>query len=245
MLKRALGRILLQDFCPRCFWFTEKFRLVQEHPYYSPPPRVVSIGDKYIKRVVRVHLTKNKNLPGWLFTQLNNSYFTFSFKNIKHIKTRKWRAHLFDNCCILSGEADEIFEFPNGKWFIVDYKLTPFLNAQQNLLPKYEAQLNAYAYLAQKLDKKEIAGLALIYFEPQYKWDEIKDEQILNFTEEQFIWSFKCTVVPIKFKGLEWIELLCKQVYQILSKEKPPEGKSNCKGCESLNKWYNEIKKYL
>jgi len=242
---KELGQILLKNFCPRCFWFTRKFPLNSQHPYSSPMAGIVSIADKYIKRVVRGHIKKYGNLPFWLLTQLNDLYSRFDFQNTRHIKPGRWEISLFNNSCILKGEADDIFEFLDGSWFIVDYKLASFTEAQKDRLSQYEAQLNTYAYLAQKLYRKSIIGLALIYFEPEYKETELKDEQILHRTKEQFMWGFRCTIFPIEIKGSEWIESLCKKMYQILSLETPPEGNPDCQGCKVLFDWWNEISKHL
>jgi hypothetical protein len=31
-----IGKPLLEDFCPRCFWFTKKFPIKDKHPFFRP-----------------------------------------------------------------------------------------------------------------------------------------------------------------------------------------------------------------
>jgi hypothetical protein len=43
----------------------------------------------------------------------------------------------------------------------------------------------------------------------------------------------------------EWVEDLCQTMFEILSLDTPPEGKSNCEGCNLLQDWLNKISNYL
>lgn len=238
-----LGQILLEDFCPQCFWFTKKFPVEDKHPFSSPMPGIVGIADSYIKNVVKWHIQNFRILPSWILNQLNTIYPNFDFQNSKQIKTGRWEVLLFSNSCVLRGQADEVLEFPDGSWFIIDYKLASLTENQKKLLPLYEAQLNAYAYLAQKKFRKPIAGLALLYFVPEHK--DLQDEIILHRTKDQFLFGFKPTIVPVKLRGPEWVEDLCKNLFEILSSDKPPKGKPNCQGCNLLFEWLNKISNYL
>jgi len=240
---RDLGPILFEDFCPRCFWFTKKFPLEDKHPFSSPMPGIVSIADYYIKRVVTWHIQKFTFLPSWILNQLNTFYLHLDFQSAKQIKPGNWKVSLFDNNCILTGRADEVLEFSDGSWFIMDYKTASLTEYQKKLLPLYEAQLNAYAYLAQKKFKKSITGLALVYFDPEYK--NLKDEIILQRTKDHFFFGFKPTIIPVKLMDPEWVEDLCRNLFEILSSDKPPKGKANCPGCNLLYEWLNKISNYL
>jgi len=160
--------VLLDGFCERCFWFAKNFPLAQNHPFSSPMPGIVSQVDRYTKRVVNTHLQSNGSLPPWLADALRGSFLGLNFQSLRHINPARWQISLFDDRCLLVGEADAIWEFPDGSWFIADYKTASWTQTQQNLLPLYEAQLNAYAYLAQQKFHKTVVGLALIYFEPEH-----------------------------------------------------------------------------
>jgi len=132
---------------------------------------------------------------------------------------------------------------PEERWFIADYKMASWTQTQQNLLPLYEAQLNAYAYLAQQLQKKAVIGLALIYFEPEHNIPNAS--QLLQRTGGQMMLGFKCIVVPVPLKPTIWVRHLCWRVFQILSSPSPPTGKQNCQGCQALASWWGGIKNHL
>jgi len=236
---RDLGQVLLDNFCERCFWFTRKFPLGQNHPFASPMPGIVSQADAYIKRVVNTHLQQTGSLPSWLIDALKNSFPNLDFHSVRFVNPGRWQFSLFEARCVLAGEADAIWEFPDGQWFIADYKMASVTQTQERLLPLYQAQLNAYSYLAQQLQKKAVVGLALIYFEPEHK--AINDLDLLQRTKGQMILGFRCTVVPIDLHPTDWVEELCQRVFSILSSGTPPTGKEGCQGCQVLLDWFRSI----
>jgi len=238
-----IGKPLLEDFCPRCFWFTKNFPIENNNPYFSPMPGIISIADYYIKTVVKWHMEKLNRLPSWISTELKDEYPELDFESAKQVKPARWEISLFNNSVVLKGQADEILEFPDGSWFIIDYKLAVFTENQEKLLPMYEAQLNAYAYLANKTTNKQIAGLALVYLNPQYK--NLEDEIIKKRAMDEFTFGFNPKVVPVEFKGSNWVESLCQNIFNILSSNNPPKGNPNCKGCTTLSDWANKVSAYL
>jgi CRISPR/Cas system-associated exonuclease Cas4 (RecB family) len=239
---REIGKPLLEDFCPRCFWFTKKFPIKDKHPFFSPYSGLPNIVDNYIKRVVKFHLQRLNFLPSWLLNQLKEYYFEFDFENVRLLKEINFQITLFDGTCVLSGRADEILEFPDGSLFIIDYKTSSLTENKLKIKPLYEAQLNAYAYLANKKFEKPVVGLALVYFDPDYK--NLNDEVILHRTKEEFLFGFNPTVVPVKLMDNKWVEDLCQTMFEILSLDTPPEGKSNCEGCNTLKDWLRSVSQY-
>jgi len=237
-----IGKPLLEDFCPRCFWFTKKFPIKDKHPFFSPYSALPNIVDYYIKRVVKSHLQRQNFLPSWLLNQLKEYYLEFDFENVRLLKEISFQITLFDGACVLSGRADEILEFPDGSLFIIDYKASSLTENKLKIRPLYEAQLNAYAYLANKNLKKPVVGLALVYLDPDYK--NLNDEVILHRTKEEFLFGFNPTVVPVKLMDNKWVEDLCQTIFEILSLDTPPEGKLNCVGCNTLKDWIRIIYQY-
>jgi hypothetical protein len=240
---RDLGQVLLGNFCERCFWFTKKFPLSQNHPFASPMPGIVSQADTYIKRVVNTHLQRTGSLPSWLIDALKNSFPGLDFRSVRFVNIVRWQFSLLEARCVLTGEADAIWEFPDGRWFIADYKMASITQTQERLLPLYQAQLNAYAYLAQQKFHKTVVGLALIYSEPEHNIPNAS--QLLQRTGGQMMLGFKCIVVPVPLKPTIWVRHLCWRVFQILSSPSPPTGKQNCQGCQALASWWGGIKNHL
>lgn len=244
---RDLGQISLNDFCPRCFWFTKKFPLSENHPFRSPMPGIVSQSDSYIKRTVKTHFQRTGSLPHWLIEPLSSKFDGLSFNSVRLIEPKKWehKLQLSGGQVILVGEPDAILEFNDGSWFIADYKTASLSERQKELLPLYEAQLNAYAYLAQCLENKRIDGAALVYLESEHKTEDIADDRLLERTQDQFMWGFKCSVVPVKLWAPSEVERICRSVFAILSSTRPPLGKGNCEGCQAFKEWFDGIRGYL
>ena len=173
--------------------------------------------------------------------RLKNSFPNLDFRSVRFVNTVGWQFSLFEARCVLAGEADAIWEFPDGRWFIADYKMASITQTQERLLPLYQAQLNAYAYLAQQLQRKAIVGLALIYFEPEHNVQTDNDLDLLQRTKGQMILGFRCTVVPVDLHPTNWVEELCQRVFSILSSAIPPTGKVGCQGCQVLLEWLRSI----
>jgi len=76
---------------------------------------------------------------------LKRFYPHLDFENIRLIHPTSWQVTLFNGLCALKGTADEVIEFPDGSWFIIDYKTSALTENQEKLRPLYSAQLNAYA----------------------------------------------------------------------------------------------------
>jgi hypothetical protein len=204
-------------------------------------PGIVSQADTYIKWVVNTHLQRTGSLPSWLIDALKNSFPDLDYRSVRFVNIVRWQFSLLEACCVLAGEADAIWEFPDGRWFIADYKMASITQTQERLLPLYQAQLNAYAYLAQQLQKKAVVGLALIYFEPEHNVQAVNDLDLLQRTKGQMILGFRCTVVPVDLHPTNWVEELCRRVFFILSSATPPTGKEGCQGCQVLLDWLRSI----
>lgn len=221
-----IGKPLLEDFCPRCFWFTKKFPIKDKHPFSSPMAGILSIADKYVKDVVKWHLQNLNQLPTWILNQLQTFYPHLDFKNIRLIRPTSWRVSLFDGACLLSGQADEIIEFSDGSLFIIDYKTAALTDYQIKLRPLYEAQLNAYAYskiglggLLETLAK----GLTVNFNRPVKKIERLGEGYLIHVGDEK-IFSKK---VVISFPFLENLSVfdsesqLCRYFSKFTSKLSP------------------------
>jgi len=231
---RDLGKIRLLDFCPRCFWFTYNFPILDPHPFRSPLPGIISILDAYIKQVVNLTFSTKKQLPKWL-TQILNE-----LKVIEILQPRKWQVKIEN--FILTGVPDAIWKIEDDSIFIADYKVAQLTQAQDALFPLYETQLKAYAYLAQKNGYK-VSRLALIYIQPQRYREE--PQRLLNITADQFALYFNCNVKFIESWESKEIEDMVCELGNILAQTSPPASKENCKGCVSLKEWFDNMKNLI
>ncbi|SVD62123.1 uncharacterized protein METZ01_LOCUS414977, partial [marine metagenome] len=57
---------------------------------------------------------------------------------------------------LINGSPDVFFIRKDGKLLIVDYKTSKLTDGQQKLMPQYEVQLNAYAFIARGISDKMV-----------------------------------------------------------------------------------------
>lgn len=227
---RDLGKVALADFCPRCFWLTSRFPLSTEHPFRSPMPGVSSTLDAYIKDAVNHTLTQTGKLPNWLVQVLGE------LQVVSAIKPQRWETKIGN--FVLVGEPDVIWQLADGTIFIADYKVAQWTQRQEEIFPLYETQLKAYAYLAEKIGHR-VSGLALVYLQPQRYSNN--PSKVVSITAEQLTLHFDCLVKPITSWSPQEVEDMVVQVGSILSSDKPPHGRNNCKKCLTLKEWLNGL----
>ncbi len=230
---REIGWIKHSSFCPRCFWLQRKFPLQNGHPYYSPMPGMLSTLDAYIKRVVLHTFNLEKNLPEWLSEVTGDSKIYKVFA-----KLPSWEVKVEEKF-LLKGSPDAVWQLDDGSLFIADYKVAKWSDHQESLLPLYEYQAKAYAYLAEK-NGYRVSRLALIYFEPK---SEFSPEDFVKINRESLALHFVQSFKPVDKASAEEIEFIVKELGQLLLLPYPPEGKENCPGCKSFEEWMRGIVK--
>ena len=133
---------------------------------------------------------------------------------------------------LLRGVPDEILCKSDDSYFIIDYKTAKFTGNQDKLLPMYEVQLNAYAYIGERAGFKPISGLGLIYYEPQ---TGISAEEVDSFIlDDGFSMNFSGKLLPIELKP-DNIPVLLKRVREIYELPETPNGVEGCKDCGLLD----------
>lgn len=224
---KNLGALALPDFCPRCFWV--KLKCDNKLPYQIFPGIFSSI-DSYSKKITNLHFNRVQKVPKWLsdFGELGQPVDVphFSKYSVIHEQTN----------ILLTGVPDEIFLLNENSYFIVDYKTAKFTERQDKLLPMYETQLNAYAYIGEKVGFEPIKGIGLVYYEPLSDINEqIIDNHILD---NGFSMHFAGKLLPIDLNPTS-IEPLLRTVREIYDQPKAPSGIMGCIDCQSLDQLLN------
>ena len=219
---RDLGYYAASYFCPRCAWIRMN---VKPLPYQTFPGIFSSI-DRYNKLIVHGHFNREQALPSWLL-QLGD---VESYINPPH-----WRSFsVVDETTgvTLRGEADGIFKMADGSHTIVDYKTARHTPGQEALFPIYEVQLNAYAYIGERLDLKPVNQLALVYMEPMTDETTVQMPHLVDLVG--FSMGFRATVVPVRRQPDDLIPPLLTKAREISEMDAPPEGSSGCRDCEAV-----------
>ncbi len=215
---KNLGKVMLEDFCPRCFWIELKSKL----PWQSFPGIFSSI-DSYTKHCVH-KMIDSENKPEWM-KQIGD---VVGYKPIPH-----WSKSLFLDTktgITISGAGDDIWVKSDGGNVIVDFKTAKFSPNQDKLFPMYEVQIIAYDILY-KLN----ADLYLIYMEPNAS----PKDTIVH--ESGFDMRFTPKIVPIENdkRKVRYALTVTKEIFDL---KKPPEPKSGCKNCGLLGELISKIK---
>jgi len=163
---KDLGQLVMEDFCPRCFWLQRHFG-----KYPQIFPGIFSSLDSLTKKSVKRSFEERSCCPDWL-----------SIKNIKRVVDfKKMNIQTEYGDWILTGVPDDIFELNDKSYYIVDYKTARYTANQDKLLPMYRVQLNAYAFGFPSQGISPVSRLALIYCEPNESLDNDLDFK-LSFT---------------------------------------------------------------
>ena len=139
---KRLASLAAPDFCPRCFCLQLKCQFKLPFQIF---PGIFSSIDSYSKKVTNRCFEKHGHLPRWL---------TAAGIDGTPIKVPHHSQFFYfdeQNNITLTGVADEIIKQKDGSYAIIDYKTAKYTNGQDALLAVYEAQLNGYAYIADKI----------------------------------------------------------------------------------------------
>ena len=217
-----LGYYASSRFCPRCAWLKLH---VKNLPFQSFPG-IFSTIDRYNKLIVLSHFQRENALPSWL----DKLGPVESCVDPPHWS--KFRVSDPASGVTLRGEADGIFRMADGSYTIVDYKTSKFSNAQRAMLASYQTQLNAYAYIGERLHLSPVGRLALVYMEPIADEETAADPALVD--ARGFSMGFGATVVDVELKPEALIPPLLEKVRQVAETESPPEERADCKDCQAL-----------
>ena len=219
---KDLGVLLLESYCPRCFWFKIH---VSSLPFQIFPGIFSSI-DAYTKKVTKAYFEKYEIPPKWFR----------GFEGLEKPVRVPPRSEFFvlhkESGVKLTGAPDEIFQKRNGSYFIVDYKTARYTPGQKLWMPIYEVQLNGYAYIAEHVGLKPVDGLGLVYYEPMTALSP--SEMKANVGKKGFGMQFVAKLHKVKLDA-GMIEPLLMKARAVYDLESPPEGRAKCKDCRAID----------
>ena len=207
--------------CPRCFWLTMKAHSLPFQIF----PGIFSALDSYGKNVVHNQFDRYEKAPEWL-APLGPIQ---TYKNPPHFS--KFAVLDEATSILLRGTPDGIFVMQDGSHTIIDYKTAKFSKYQDALFPMYEAQLNAYAYIGERLGLKPVSKLALVYTEPVAGKAATTDDS--NLMPDGFRMSFRARILDVQIKP-DLVPHLLKTAANILQSNSLPAGVDGCKDCAAI-----------
>lgn len=218
---KRLGYLALPDACERCFW-------LQSHLGWRLPfsifAGIFSSIDSYTKKVTAAHYTLRRNVPDWL---------GIDGEPIQVPHHSRFQSILKRSGILLTGAPDELLRRFDGSLAILDYKTSRFTEHQDQLLPTYRTQLNAYALISHNIGLGQVSGLYLVYCEPLTGLD---DEDIIPLIDEDgFKMRFQAKVfqIPIRLAALDPLFKRARRIYDI---PEPPPPREGCKDCRLVER---------
>jgi hypothetical protein len=216
---KNLGHLSLPDFCPRCFWY--QLKLGFRAPW-SIFPGIFSSFDALQKNLVSLHWQTHRRLPSWLdgFGELGVP--------LPAPHHSKFKVAEESSGVLLTGSPDFMFRRPDETLAILDGKTARLTEGQDDLLPLYATQLNAYAYIAERLETGRVSLLGLIYFEPG---TTVEGANLKKFTSESgYQMKFHAALKPVVLNPSSIPPLLTK-VKETADLRDAPDGRAGCKDC--------------
>lgn len=228
---RTLGSLLLKGFCPRCFWI--QLHCENKLPFQIQLPGIFSSIDAYGKNVVHSFFEQNKRLPPW-FPGIGE---VTGYVPSKQLHWSKFMVEHQETGVILRGTPDDIFRLSDSSYHIVDYKTARVTETQDELLPLYEVQLNAYAHICDVMGELAVSALSLIYLEPQTKLSDEKFNEVHG--DSGFSLGFSATLIGVERKPGGFIPELMRRAREIYDQPTVPEGRDGCENCDLLRRLLN------
>ena len=218
-----LGSYAGFGFCARCAWIRMHARSLPWQGF----PGIFSSIDRYTKQVITGHLQREGELPGWM------SGIGEVTGHLDPPHWSKFQAEDERTGATLRGEADAIFRLADGTSAIVDYKTSRYNPGNRSQHRVYRAQLNAYAWIARRLDFPLVSGLALVYMEPATGDDAIASTSPVD--SEGIALGFRPRLVEVELDPERLIPPLIRRAARIHEMPKPPEPRDGCRDCAALD----------
>ena len=226
---KDLAQYASNKFCPRCGWV----RLHVKQLPFQLFPGIFSTIDRYNKLIIQSYFAREKCLPAWL--GLLGAVRAY----IPPPHWRKFSVVDENTDVTLRGEADGIFRMADGSHTIVDYKTAKYTPGQKEMQAVYEAQLNGYAYIGERLALAPVSQLALIYMEPVTDAQTAQAPHLVNGIG--FSMELKATVVPVEVKPAQMIPALLQRAREINDMPAAPDGLQGCKDCLALDNLLQQV----
>jgi hypothetical protein len=116
---------------------------------------------------------------------------------------------------------------------IADYKTARYTEGQDELLPMYEVQLNAYAVIGEQTGLlRPVESLALVYCEPVTDASAATDPT--NQRADGFAMGFSVRVHHVALRP-EIIPPLLVQARALSDLPRPPPGRPGCRNCQLVD----------
>ena len=217
-----LGLFDLEDFCERCAWLLLK--MGNKFPFRRPFPGILFYADRQQKDAVHAYFDKNHKPPKW-FGDFSDAEDCLETGKLVYTDP--------ESGVELRGAPDLVTVLPDGSLAVIDYKTARHKEGKDILLPKYKAQVNAYAYqLTHQEEGNKVSKGGLIYYQIRTDYDD--DELLDLVTKDGLDAHFHAAPAVLNLDPEKIVTALLKKTRELFDLRTPPKGREGCKDCELL-----------
>ena len=195
-------------------------------------PGIFSSIDRHTKQVVVSHLQREGRLPPWLAS----AFLSKAGHAVEHIDPPHWsKFQATDEATgvTLRGEADAIFRLADGSCAIVDYKTSRYNPDNRGQHRIYRAQLNAYAWIARRLDFPPVSRV--------WRWFTWSQPPATAKATPRNWWTPRDSPSASAPGWWRWscppdrlLPPLLRQSARIHALPAPPDARDGCRDCDAL-----------
>lgn len=220
---KNLGRLNVDNYCPRCLWFLVHIKF---HPPFSFGGQLFNDAERCEKAILGYYLEKDGCLPK-PFGPVQDCCERIDYP--QHW-SKFWHTH--ESGVALYGIPDEILKRADGTLCVIDHKTARAKDGNDPFYGQYAAQVNAYGYIAEGLGLGEVSLGALLYWEARV--EAVEDDPGKN-SEGGTVWMpLKVKPVPVKI-DYSLLDDLMEEFKDITDAAIPPDSRKGCDDCKKLD----------
>ena len=191
---------------------------------YSRFPGVFNTIDKFTKESVHRPFDAEGRLPAW-FPDIGavEAYL----RDGSRLSYWNFRTLDPESGVTLTGVPDDVFRMRDGSYHIVDYKTAHLTVTQDEFFDAYEVQLNAYAYIAERIGIAPVSGLSLIYLDP--------DAETVTPADGRPALRFEAKLKTVELRPGSLIPPLLATARSVHELRKAPAAAPDCEDCRRLD----------
>lgn len=221
---RHLGSLLLETFCPRCFYYHAQLQF--KLPFDRPMPGIMFHLDRFEKLIVEAHLAAEGEVPEWLLDL--NCVASVEFPS-------KMTQEFPEYDLTLVGMPDAVFKTSSGKLCLIDYKTAICKGEEDPFMPSYKTQLLGYTSLLENSHIGKVESAALVYFENRLK--DYQSNPLDLLSEEGFDVPFSVKIHDVDIDRTQ-LKPLLERFREFADMKNAPEGLERCKDCARLEQLF-------
>lgn len=222
---KRLGKICMDSFCPRCYWYLIQQRFHPPFDFFGGA--IFKNMEQAQMAIVGQMLEEDKKLPEEFFP------FCDAVSRVEFPRDwRKFQCRLASGV-LLRGEPDDIYNVADGSIAVVDFKTAQPKNGEDPFLPCYQCQIIGYAFIAEfGLKLGEVSKGGLLYWAAQN--ERVVSDPSSFYNKKKLIMPFVPSVHAFEI-DYSFLDAPLAEAIRLWKAPTPPDGAAECGDCKKLS----------